>query len=77
MDWPPRSSDITPLDFFLWGYVKDRIYATKVRDLGDLRARIVEAVGTITPDMLQRTWTELDCRLDILPVANGARVEVY
>ena len=21
--WPPRSPDITPLDFFLWGYVKD------------------------------------------------------
>jgi len=22
--WPPRSPDITPLDFFLWGYVKDK-----------------------------------------------------
>jgi hypothetical protein len=28
--WPPRSPDITPLDFFLWGYVKDKVYATKV-----------------------------------------------
>jgi hypothetical protein len=26
--WPPRSPDITPLDFFLWGYVKDKVYST-------------------------------------------------
>ena len=24
--WPPRSPDITPLDFFLWGYAKDIVY---------------------------------------------------
>jgi hypothetical protein len=27
--WPPRSPDITPMDFFLWGYVKDRVFAKK------------------------------------------------
>ena len=26
INWPPRSCDLTPLDFF---YVKDRIYADK------------------------------------------------
>ena len=26
-DWPPRWCDLTPLDFFLWGYVKDKVYA--------------------------------------------------
>ena len=24
--WPPRSPDLTPCDFFLWGYVKDIVY---------------------------------------------------
>jgi hypothetical protein len=24
--WSPRSPDIKPLDFFLWGYVKDIVY---------------------------------------------------
>jgi hypothetical protein len=23
MMWPPRSPDLTPCDFFLWGYVKE------------------------------------------------------
>jgi hypothetical protein len=76
-EWPPPSPDITPLDFFLWDYVKDRIYSSKLRDLRDLRVRTVEAVGTSTPDMLQRTWAEIDYRLDILRVTNDAHVEVY
>jgi hypothetical protein len=24
--WPPGSPDLTPCDFFLWGYVKDKVY---------------------------------------------------
>jgi len=28
--WPPRSSDLTPLDFFLWGHMKTLVYETKV-----------------------------------------------
>ncbi|GBN14641.1 hypothetical protein AVEN_39551-1 [Araneus ventricosus] len=27
---PPRSPDLTPLDFFLWGYVKDKVFASKL-----------------------------------------------
>jgi hypothetical protein len=28
--WPPRSSDMTPLEFFLWGAVKEQVYATPI-----------------------------------------------
>uniref|UniRef100_A0A8C5MVZ7 Natural cytotoxicity triggering receptor 3 n=1 Tax=Leptobrachium leishanense TaxID=445787 RepID=A0A8C5MVZ7_9ANUR len=31
--YPPDSPDITPLNFFLWGYVNDIVYQTKVRDI--------------------------------------------
>jgi hypothetical protein len=27
--WPPRSPDITPLAFFLWGYVKGNVFRTR------------------------------------------------
>ena len=29
--WPPRSSDLTAPDFFLWGYLKGKMYANKPR----------------------------------------------
>jgi hypothetical protein len=43
----------------------------------DLPAKIAEALGTIITDMLQQTWAELNYRLDILHVTNGAHVQVY
>ncbi|GFV11997.1 putative DD41D transposase [Trichonephila clavipes] len=29
VNWPPRSCDLTPLDYFLWGYVKSLVYADR------------------------------------------------
>ena len=75
--WPPRSPDITPLDFFLWGYVKNIVYLTKVRDMTDLRQRISNAIAAIDEAMLQRTWQEIEYRLDVLRATNGAHIEVY
>ena len=37
--WPPRSPDITPLDFFLWGYVKDKVFSTPVPDITNLKGK--------------------------------------
>ena len=65
-----------PWIFFLWGYVKDRVYQTPVQDLVTLRERIVEAIQAVDVDMLQRVWMEMEYRLDILRATNGAHVEV-
>jgi len=55
-----------PLDFFLWGYVKDKVFSTPVPDITNLKARITDAFATITEDMLENTWREADYRLDVL-----------
>jgi len=75
--WPPRSPYITPLDFFLWGYVKDKVFSTPVPDITNLKARITDAFVTVTEDMLENTWRETDYRLDVLRATKGAHVEVY
>ena len=79
--WPPRSPDITPspppLDFFLWWYVKDKVFSTPVPDITNLKARITDAFATIAEDMLKNTWREIDYRLDVLRATKGAHVEVY
>jgi len=49
-----------PPDFFLWGYVKDKVFSTPVPDITILKARITYAFATITEDMLQNTWREID-----------------
>jgi len=52
--WPPRSPDLSPLDFFLWGQVKATVFAQPPRSLRQLRARIREALRSITTATLQR-----------------------
>jgi hypothetical protein len=37
----------------------------KINDLQHLKARIRAAVATVTPNMLQATWNEVEYRLDI------------
>lgn len=77
ISWPPRSPDITPLDFFLWGYVKDIVFKTPVANLEELRQRITAAIETVDEGMLARTWQELEYRFDVLRATKGAHVEVY
>lgn len=76
LQWPPRSPDLTPCDFFLWGYIKDSVYVPPLpADMNDLRRRITAAVDSINRNMLARVWTELEYRLDICRVTNGAHIE--
>jgi hypothetical protein len=76
--WPPRSPDLTPMDFFfLWGYVKNCVYGEKIGGHQHLRDRIATAIATVTPDIIQRTWHEIEYRLDVCPATNGAHIETY
>jgi hypothetical protein len=47
-----------------------------VASLDELKLRIVAAVETITPEVLENTWREIEYRLNILRATKGARVEV-
>ncbi|GFV65855.1 putative DD41D transposase [Trichonephila clavipes] len=40
VNWPSRSCDLTPLDYFLWGYVKSLVYADKPQTLDHLEENI-------------------------------------
>ena len=63
--------------FFLWGYIKDRVYKTPVHDMDHLKQKIREAVASVTPGMLAATWRELRSRLEFLRENNGDHVEVF
>ena len=45
--WPPRSCDLTPLDYYFWGAVKDKCYADKPETIDALKDNIREAIGEI------------------------------
>ena len=76
LKWPPRLSDLTPSDFFLWGYVKTLVYFLHLpANVNELKQRISIALETVTQDMLHCAREELDYRLDVNRVTGGAHIE--
>lgn len=53
-NWPPRSPDLTAPDFFLWGYLKGKVYANKPRTIQQLKANIREEVRALGPEILRK-----------------------
>jgi len=72
-----RSPDITPLDFFFGGFVKDRVFQEPVRDIEELKRKVVEVAGTVDQNMLTKTWRELHRRLEFLQENNGMHCELF
>lgn len=67
IEWPPRSPDLTPCDFFLFDSIKDRVYREMPVNREDLIRKIVEVCEGITPEILSRvTQEEVPKRLEIL-----------
>ena len=45
--WPPRNCVLTPLDYYLWGVVKDKCYADKSETIDTLKDNIRETISEI------------------------------
>ena len=43
------------LIFFLRGYIKNIVYAEKIRNIQQLQERITSAIETVTRDMIQKS----------------------
>lgn len=56
VNWPARSPDLNPLDFYFWGHMKSLVYSTPVESDEDLVARVVAAAHEIKdkPELLEK-----------------------
>ncbi|GFU86159.1 uncharacterized protein TNCV_368171 [Trichonephila clavipes] len=72
VNWPPRSSDLTPLDYFLWGYVKSLIYADKPQTLDHLEDNIRRVIADTRPQMLEKVIENWTSRLDSIRASRGS-----
>jgi len=51
INWPARSPDLTSPDFFLWGYLKDKVYQQVPTTRENMIERIRNACAEILADM--------------------------
>ena len=76
-EWPPRSPDLTPCDYFLWGYLKDKVYRTPPQDINDLRNKIQDEAELLrgNPALIRRVLREMQHRSNLCVVRDGGHTE--
>ena len=52
--WAPRSPDLSPLDFFLWGYCKENVYQNNPQSIPELMRSVEEFIHLIPTAMCER-----------------------
>ncbi|XP_022170290.1 uncharacterized protein LOC111033711 isoform X1 [Myzus persicae] len=78
VEWPPRSPDLTPLDFFLWGHLKTVIYADPPANLQVLKNKITVACRQLTKEqILAAPYREVSRRLELCLEKNGGNFEHF
>lgn len=78
--WPARSPDLTPMDFFLWGFVKNYVYRTRnILSREETMVRVNEAFQLMrdNPRMVQEATADVIRRANFVIRANGQHIEQY
>ena len=75
VEYPPRSPDLTPMDFFLWGFLKDKIYSRKPTTIAEMRVAIEEECAQIPLEMLLDVCKSISSRYEKCIEQNGNQFE--
>ena len=75
IDWPPYSPDLSACDYWLWGYIKDKVYRNSPQTIDDLKHNIKTTIEAIDTDMLGRVMANFEKRLEYVVAADGGHFE--
>ena len=70
--WPPRSPDLTPADFFLWGLLKGKVYKNTPRTIEQLKGQEIQAVNVET---LGKVFQNLQKRIQVCLDVKGDKFQ--
>ena len=72
--WPARSSDLTVPEFFLWGFLKYRVFRRRIVTIQELKQATVDEVAAIDEDLRRRVYGNLQTRFQQCIDANGGHL---
>ena len=74
LHWPARSPDLTASDFFLWGYLKEKVYLNKWETLEQLKNNIREEIENIPVEIFKKVMENSIKRADLCRAAKGGHL---
>ena len=77
--WPARSPDLTPLDYFLWGHIKEIVYKKPTREREQCVQKIDAAFEVVKNDeeMVRRALFNIRRRAALVVQTGGGHIEQH
>jgi len=72
---PPYSPDLTAPDFFLWGYLKSKVYSNRPTDLHALKENIREEIAKFSEETLQAVMRSFVTRVHLCIEEGGGHLK--
>jgi len=73
--WPPRSPDLNPLDFWLWGHLQSRVFARNPSNVDELKLAIRDEISVITGEQLSNAVNDFTKRVNAVVESEGRHFE--
>ena len=77
IDWPARSPDLTPYDFFFWGSVKDKVHSERIKCLEHIKTRIRQAISRIDTAPVSNAWKNINTTINYIVRQEGSHIEKF
>lgn len=74
-NWPSRSPDLNPCDYFLWGYLKNRVFRNNPQTIHALKQAISHEITNLSAELLGRSIENLYDRLIYVIGQEGKHIE--
>ena len=63
--WPPSSPDLNPVDCRIWGILQERVYRKSVKDVDELKLRLIEAWSGIQQSVIDHAIDQCRVRRNV------------
>lgn len=71
--WPARSPDLSPMDFCVWGWMKQKVYSAPINTEQELRERITAAAEVVRQELSTKVTVEQMRKRARACIRNGGR----
>jgi hypothetical protein len=73
--WPPRSPDLNPCDFYLWGMLKGKVYVNNPHTAEELKENIRRVISIIYQEELRQVFRNMLTRCEACLQAQDSHFE--
>lgn len=74
-NWIPMSPDAAPMDYFVWGYLKRKLWRVKVKDMAGLKRALKKAWRELPQNLINKALESWPRRVLKIYQAKGHQIE--